>query len=334
MKPFDFQTEYLGLKLKNPLIISACSKTGDIDNCKRYEDFGASAIVLPSLFEEEITMGQKEIHHYFLESSHLSSESMDFLPNFMDFSNINGEAYLERLVKIKKSLSIPLIGSLNGHSLGGWVDYAKKIEDAGADALELNIYFVPTDPDLTSLDIEHKYVEIIKSVKNQIKIPLAVKVGPYFSSFANMAKKIEKSGANGLVIFNRFLEPDFDLEHLSVNPNLEFSHAHELKLALHWTAILYSHTKLSLCAGKGVKEKDGFIKLLMAGADVVSVASALYQHGPEVIKKILSESENWFIDHEYKSIEQLKGSMSYKNVEDPSLFERANYMKLLKNQFV
>lgn len=333
MSNFDFSTTYLGLKLKNPLIIAACSKTLSVENCKMFEELGASAIVLPSLFEEEITMGQKELDSYFTKSSNLSPESSDFLPSFQDFTNLNGEDYIQKIKDIKKSLTIPVIASLNGHSLGGWVDYAKKIETAGADALELNIYFVAANPLDDGSVIEKKYVDIIKAVREKIKIPLAVKVGPYFSSFSNMAKKIESSGANGLIMFNRFLEPDFDLETLSVNRNMEFSHASELKLALHWTAILYGRTKLSICAGKGVKDKEAFIKLLMAGADTVSIASAIYQHGPNIISKILKESKEWLLEKEYSSITQLKGSMSYKNIADPSLFERANYMKLLKRQF-
>jgi dihydroorotate dehydrogenase (fumarate) len=330
---FDYTTKYLGLTLKNPLIISACSKTRDLDYCKKMQEFGASALVLPSLFEEEILMNQHELNSYFTESSHLSPESSDFLPTFQEFNNINGEAYLEYIQQMKKTVSIPVIASLNGFSVGGWVDYAAKIEAAGADALELNIYFIPTDFSKSSLQIEDEYIKIIEAVRKKIKIPLAVKVGPYFSSFANMASKIEKAGANGLVIFNRFLEPDFDLETLDVNPVLEFSHQQEMKLTLHWTALLYKNINMSICSGRGVKDRNGFIKLLMAGADVVSLSSALYQEGPTTISNILREAQVWFEENEYQSISQLKGSMSYRNVKDPSVFERANYMKILKRNY-
>lgn len=329
---FDYTTEYLGLTLKNPLIISACSKLRDISYCQKLEEYGASAIVLPSLFEEEIHMNQHELNHYFTTSSHLSSESQDFLPSFQDFKNINGEEYLESIRQLKSKLSIPIIASLNAYSDGGWANFAREIEKAGASALELNIFFVPTNNEQTSSEIEEIYLSIIKNVKAQIKIPLAVKVGPYFTSFANMAKKIGEAKANGLVIFNRFLEPDFDLTTLDVNPTLEFSQKEEMRLTLHWTALLYKNTPMSLCSGRGVKDKDGFIKLLMAGADVVSIASVLYQKGPEIVKTILTEAHSFFEENEYTSIKQLKGSMSYKNVADPSLFERANYLKMLKTK--
>jgi len=330
---FDYSTKYLGLNLSNPLIISACTKTRDLEMCKKFEELGASAIVLPSLFEEEIMYSQHELDSYLTYSSSLSAESFDFIPSHQDFGNLNGESYLEMIHKHKKNLKIPLIASLNGHSFGGWSSYAKKIQEAGADALELNIYFVPTNINKTADEVEREYLKIIESVKKNVTIPVSVKLGPYFSSFANMAKKIESTGVEGLVLFNRFIEPDFDLSTLDLNPTLEFSNAQEMKLTLHWTAILHKQVNLSLCSGRGVKDKSGFIKLLMAGADTVGIASVLFQEGPHAISKILSEAKDWFEENEYSSVSQLKGSMSYKNISDPSQFERANYMKILKRNY-
>lgn len=333
MSNFNFSTTYLGLQLKNPLIISACSKTRDISLCRRFEELGASAIVLPSLFEEEMTFTQDQMDRYFLESSNLSFEGQHFSPASLHEKRPSEEEYLTLIQNMKKSLSIPVIASLNAYSPGGWANYARRIEEAQADALELNIYFVATDPEHDAFYIEQRYLDIISQVRATIKIPLTVKVSPFFSSFANMAKKIEAQKVQGIVLFNRFLEPDFDLEQLEVNSTLEFSHQQEMKLSLNWAAILYKQTRLSLCVGRGVKSSQDFIKLLLAGADCVSIASVLYQDGPQSIKKILDESFQWFVQNDYQSIEQLKGSMSLVNVKDKSSFERANYMKILKTKF-
>lgn len=333
MSTFDFTTQYLGLTLSTPLIISACSKTRDVGLCQKFEEYGASAIVLPSLFEEEINFSQEQLHRYLLESSNLSPEGQNFLPIPDEVNYANEETYLNLIHKMKKSVGIPVIGGLNAYSRGGWVEYAQKIEQAGADALELNIFFVATDPDTDSVEIEQRYLDIIQSVRGQIKIPLTVKLGPYFSAFANLVKKIEALGADGLVLFNRFLEPDFDIEELDVLTKLEFSHQQEMKLSLNWTAILHRQTKMSICAGRGVKDYQDFIKLLLAGADCVSIASLIYQEGPHSIRKILRDSLNWFEEKEYQSVAQLKGSMDYNNIANKSIFERANYLKILKSRF-
>ncbi len=330
---FDYTTKFLGLDLKNPLIISACSKTRELEHSKRFVELGASAIVLPSLFEEELVFNQNELQSFLTYSSHLSPESSDFLPNFQNLSNAEGESYLELIAAHKKALHVPIIASLNGHSPSGWEKYAKKIEDAGASALELNIYFVPTNPNKDALQIEAEYLEIIKNVRSKIKIPLTIKLSPYFTNFSNMAKKIESTGVEGITIFNRFIEPDFDIESMDINPKLQFSNAEEMKLSLHWTAILRGQLNLSICAGRGVKNEFDFIKLLMAGADAVGIASVIYQDGPSKISSILDGAKKWLSEHDYHSISELKGSMSYKNVSDPSAYERANYMKILKNNY-
>jgi dihydroorotate dehydrogenase (fumarate) len=285
------------------------------------------------LFEEELVYNQNDLQSFLTYSSHLSPESSDFLPNFQNLSNAEGESYLELISAHKNALNVPIIASLNGHSSTGWEKYAKKIEDAGASALELNIYFVPTNPNIDAIKIENDYLEIVKSVRAKIKIPLTVKLSPYFTNFSNMAKKIEQAGADGITVFNRFIEPDFDIETMDINPKLEFSSAQEMKLSLHWTAILKSQLNLSICAGRGVKNEFDFIKLLMAGADSVGIASVIYQEGPSKISSILKNAEKWLVEHEYNSITELKGSMSYKNVSDPSMYERANYMKILKNNY-
>jgi dihydroorotate dehydrogenase (fumarate) len=326
-----FKTKYLGLELKNPLIISACKMTGDVNKVRRMEDYGASALVLPSLFEEEITYDKDYIENFTSLSEGGSFEAFNYFAEPESYKNLEGEEYLENISRIKKAVGIPVIGSLNGVGLGGWTKYAKLIEKAGADALELNIFYIPTDSKETGLDIENRYIDIVKKVKSEIKIPLAVKLNPFFSSLANMAVKLDQAGADGLVLFNRFLEPDIDLETLEINPKLEFSSATEMRLPLHWTAILYSKVNASLCAGRGVKTSEQMIKLIMAGADTVAISSVLYQQGLESIQSILEGAKVWMDENDYESYQQMKGSMSYKNLANPALLERLNYMKTVRS---
>jgi dihydroorotate dehydrogenase (fumarate) len=294
------------------------------------EDFGASAIVLPSLFEEELTYDQEYIENFTNKFEGYTPEAFNYLPEPTEYANLEGEEYLENLAKTKKAISIPVIASLNGVGLGGWTKYAKLMQQAGADGIELNIFYIPTDPSLTALDIENRYIDVVKKVKSEVSIPIAVKLNPFFSSLANMATKLDAAGADALVLFNRFLEPDINLETLEIDPKLEFSSATEMRLPLHWTAILHSRVKASICAGRGVKDAEQMIKLIMAGADTVSIASVLYQHGLPSIRSILLDAKKWMDDNEYESFKQMQGSMSYKNLSDPSHLERLNYMKTIK----
>jgi dihydroorotate dehydrogenase (fumarate) len=327
----DLKTTYLGLKLKNPLVPSASPLSKNVDSMKRLEDAGAAAIVMYSLFEEQIVHEAEELEHYLEYGTHSHAEAMDYFPQAEEY-NLGPDQYIELLAKAKQSLGIPVIGSLNGISTGGWIDYARKMEQAGADALELNIYYIPTDPALTSQEVEERYVNVLLAVKRTVKIPVAVKLSPYFSSFASMAVRLDKAGANGLVLFNRFYQPDFDLEALEVVPNVLLSTSDAIRLPLRWIAILHGMVKTSLAGTSGVHTAEDVIKLVMAGADVAMMCSALLKHGPTHLSKVLADLNTWMVEHEYLSIEQMKGSMSQASVADPAAFERANYMKAL-NRF-
>ncbi|MCB9063072.1 MAG: dihydroorotate dehydrogenase-like protein [Halobacteriovoraceae bacterium] len=325
------QTSYLGIELQNPIIASACPLTKEIENVKRMEDSGVAAIVLPSLFEEEITHDQDALDHFLGFTEGVSFEANDFFPETVGYKNYKGEEYLTCIEQIKSQTKMPVIGSLNGKTVGGWTEYAKLIEQAGADALELNIYDIPTNPHLSGAEVEQNYIDILTSVRREVSIPVAIKVSPFFSAFAHMAKRFEKAGANGIVLFNRFLEPDYDLDYLEPHLRLDYSTRYEMRLPLHWTAILYGETTCSLAATRGIKTGTDIIKMIMAGADVVMIASLLYQQGIEKIADILLDIQDWMEINEYDSISQMKGSMSYRKVKDKSAFERANYMKLLRS---
>lgn len=327
----DLKTTYLGLKLKNPLVPSASPLSKNVDSMKRLEDAGASAVVMYSLFEEQIVHEEEELEHYLEYGTHSHAEAMDYFPQPEEY-NLGPDQYIELLAKAKQSLGIPVIGSLNGISTGGWIDYARQMEQAGADALELNIYYIPTDPALTSQEVEERYVNVLLAVKRTVKIPVAVKLSPYFSSFANMAVRLDKAGANGLVLFNRFYQPDVDLEALEVVPNVALSTSDAVRLPLRWIAILHGMVKTSLAGTSGVHTAHDVIKLVMAGADVAMMCSALLKHGPKHLSTVLADLNTWMVEHEYLSIEQMKGSMSQASVADPAAFERANYMKAL-NRF-
>ena len=324
----DLTTKYMGLELRNPLVVAACPLCGDADTLKRLEEAGAAAAVLPSLFEEQIEHDEQEVNRLYEYRSESFAESLSYFPE-MNSYNTGTKEYLELLEAAKSKVSIPIIASLNGASVGGWTSYAKSIVDAGADAMELNIYFIPTDLKMTSLDVEKKYAELVAAVKDTISVPLAVKIGPYFTSMPGLLKRIAESGADAIVLFNRFLEPDIDLETLQVSPNLVLSSRHELRLALRWIAILRDQTDISIAATGGVHFADDVIKALLAGADIVQMATALLRYGPPYVKKLLEEVERWLGEHEYSSVTQMKGSLSRGNSPDPSAFERANYMKAL-----
>lgn len=327
----DLSTTYLGLKLKNPIVPSAGPYSHTLDGMKRLEDAGASAIVMYSLFEEQIVHESAEMSHYLTYGSESYFEARSYFPSAHDY-NLEPEDYVELIRKAKKSLGIPLIASLNGVSAGGWIKYSKNMEEAGADALELNVYFIPTDATLLSADVEDRYLEILNEVKRSVKIPVAMKLSPYISSFSSFARKLDLAGANGLVLFNRFYQPDIDLEALEVRPGVVLSHPHENRLPLRWIAILRGNTKASLAATSGIHTFDDVLKMVMAGADVTMMCSSLIINGPKHITEVLKAIDQWMIDHEYVSIAQMKGSMSQVSVSDPSAFERANYMKAL-NQF-
>ena len=327
----DLSTTYLGLHLKNPLVPSASPLSRTLDSMKRLEDAGASAIVMYSLFEEQIQHEAAELNHYMSYGTESFAEALSYFPEAQEF-NLGPDEYVEHLHKAKKALGIPVIGSLNGVSTGGWMKYAKKIEEAGADALEINVYYIPTDPRLSGQAVEDLYVDALKAVKQTVKIPVAMKLSPFFSSMANMATRLDAAGADGLVLFNRFYQPDFDIEALDVVPNVNLSSSRSLRLPLRWIAILFGRVKANLAATSGVHTAEDVLKLLMAGADITMLCSALLQHGPDRIAEILKNLDRWMLEHEYVSVQQMRGSMSQKSVADPSAFERANYMKAL-NQY-
>jgi dihydroorotate dehydrogenase (fumarate) len=326
----DLTTTYLGLQLKNPLVASASPLSKKLDSVRQLEDAGISAVVMYSLFEEQITHESLELDHFLNQGTYSNPEAQTHFPD-MESYNIGPESYLELLQKIKQAVSIPVIGSLNGVSAGGWVDYAHKIQEAGADALELNMYNIPTDEKVTAAELEKTYVELVKEVHAKIHIPLAVKLSPFFTSLPNMAKRLVDAGASSLVLFNRFIQPDLDIETLDVVPNLFLSTSDELRLPLRWVAILYGRIQADLALTGGVHTSKDALKAIMAGANVAMTASELIAHGPASVAPILAGMKDWMEQYEYISIQQMRGSMSQKAVAEPAAFERANYMKALKS---
>ncbi|MFN7036273.1 MAG: dihydroorotate dehydrogenase-like protein [Bellilinea sp.] len=324
----DLTTTYLGLKLKNPLVASASPLSKKVEGVKRLEDAGISAVVMYSLFEEQIVHESHALDHYLTRGSESFAEALTYFPDLERY-NVGPESYLELIYRIKKAVSIPVIGSLNGISTGGWINYAKRIEEAGADALELNIYYVPTDPKLTSQELEATYVQLVRDVSSQIKIPLAVKLSPYFTALPNLAAQLAEAGADGLVLFNRFYQPDLDIESLDVVPNLVLSTSDELRLPLRWVAILYGRIKADLALSSGVHSARDVVKALMAGAKVAMTTSELLAKGIGRATEILTDLNNWLDEFEYTSVQQMIGSMSQQAVAEPAAFERANYMKAL-----
>jgi dihydroorotate dehydrogenase (fumarate) len=324
----DLRTRYLGLDLKNPLVVSACPMSANLDMLRRLEDAGAAAAVLPSLFEEQVVHDALELFEYYEGTGHSSNEAQSYFPE-LDGYDPGPDAYLRMIEAARAAVEIPIIGSLNGTSKGGWTRYARMIEQAGAVALELNIYLVATDPDVTATDIERRYVELVESIRESIRIPMAVKIGPFFSSLPNMARWLSFAGADGLVLFNRFLQPDIDLESLTVKPNLVLSTSDELRLPLRWIAILRGQVGVSLAASSGVHSAQDVVKLLLAGADATMTASSLYKNGPGHLRTLIEGVESWLEQREYESVEQMKGSVSRQNIRDPEAYERANYVKTL-----
>ncbi len=324
----DLTTRYLGLNLRTPLVPSASPLSDDLDGIKRMEDSGASAIVLHSLFEEQVRSEFDAIQHHLAYGTDSFPESLTFFPKPTDFITGTDE-YLGKIRKAKEATQIPIIASLNGAAIGGWIEYAKKIQQAGADALELNIYTIPTEMDKTSAEIEQPYIEIAQAVKAVVHIPVAVKLSPFFTNVANMAKRLDQVGVNGLVLFNRFYQPDISLEDLEIQTNIHLSSPQDIRLPLRWIAILYGRIKADLAATSGIHCAADVLKMLMVGADVTMLCSILFLRGVGIIREIETEMANWLSEHDYQSIRQLQGSMSQKYCADPAAFERAHYMRAI-----
>ncbi len=324
----DLTTQYLGFNLRSPLVAAASPLSEDVGNLKRMEDAGAGAVVLQSLFEEQLQQDRAEVTDRLEQGTESFAEALSYFPELSDYK-LGPESYLEHIAKAKKALGIPLIASLNGSSVGGWTEYAKQIQQAGADALELNLYAIPTDPDISSATVEDTYVKIVQSVKSHVTIPVAVKVSPFFTNFAHVAKRFDEAGANALVLFNRFYQPDIDLENLEVVPNILLSTPMAMRLPLRWIAILYGRVKADLAGTSGIHRATDAIKMLMAGAAVTTMASAILRNGIKHLATVETEMKQWLEQHEYESVTQLRGSMSQKSCPDPTAFERAQYMKAL-----
>jgi len=325
----DLSTTYLGLQLKNPLVPSSSPLMRKVDSIKRMEDAGAAAVVLHSLFEEEIRQASHEFDHYLNYGAESYWEALSYFPE-VDL-RIGPDSYLNHVRKVKAAVSIPVIASLNGVSTGGWIDYAKKIEDAGADALELNTYYLAAEPDQAGADVEQMYLDLVAELKASVHIPIAIKLGHQFSAFANMARRLDQAGANGLVLFNRFYEPDYDLESLEIVPDVRLSTPHELRIRLRWVAILCGRVKADLALTGGVHDAADVIKAVMAGAKVAMTTSALLQHGIPYLGTMLRDLTTWMEEHEYESVQQMHGSMSQRAVAQPAALERANYMHVLRS---
>jgi len=326
----NLETTYLGMTLTSPLVASASPLGRSLESLHRLEEAGAAAVVLPSLFEEQIEHEGYAVHEALEYGAESFAEAPGgYLPELAEGYNTGPGRYLDLVRTARGGLKIPVIASLNGATLGGWTGYAARLEEAGASALELNVYFIAADPDETGDEVERRYLDLVTAVRESIDIPLAVKIGPYFSSVANMARRLVNAGADGLVLFNRFYQPDIDLEELDVTPNVQLSSSVELRLPLRWIAILKGRVKASLAATTGVHTGEDVLKLLMAGADVTMMASALLENGPGHIGLVRDEMERWLDEHEYESVEQAKGSLSQAGAPDPAAFERSNYMESL-----
>ncbi len=321
-------TRYLGLELRNPLVAAASPVTGRLDTLRRLDEAGIGAVVLPSLFEEQILHEELALH----ELSHVGQEISPEISGYLDpFTGVEvgPGAYLRRLEAAKGALSVPVIASLNGQRPGGWTHHAQLMQDAGADAIELNVYFLATDPAEAGIDVEDRTVEIVDAVCDKVSVPVAVKIGPWFSSVPHLVRRLGEAGAKGVTLFNRFYQPDVDLELLEVAPRLVLSTPEEARLALRWIAILHGRTAIDLAASSGAHDADDVVKLLMVGADVVTMASALLNHGPEHVSRVLAELRAWMADHDYDDVSDLRGALSQRAAPDPAAFERANYLRTL-----
>jgi dihydroorotate dehydrogenase (fumarate) len=326
----DLTTTYMGLKLKNPLVPSASPLSANLDTVKRMADAGAAAITLHSLFEEQIEFEAEALTHFLEHGTEQFAEALTYFPPMHEYRRQPDE-YVEHIRNCKEAVDIPIIASLNGVSTGGWTGYAKKFEEAGADAVELNIYYIPTNDTLMSYDVEDLYVKLLKEVKKHVGIPVAMKLSPYFSAMPHVASMLDAEGADALVLFNRFYQPDIDIEELEVTPNLQLSTPVEMRLPMRWIAILYGHLDCSMALTSGIHSSEDVIKAVMVGADVANICSVLLKEGTGKIDELLQGVSAWLEEHEYESLEQMKGSMSHRSVAEPAAFERANYMKVLNS---
>lgn len=326
----DLTTRYLGMQLRTPLVASASPLSHEIDNIRRLEDAGASAVVLYSLFEEQLRQESLELDFYLSEGTESHPESLSYFPQPGEFT-LGPDGYLEHIRKAKAAVKVPIIASLNGSSVGGWIQYATQIQEAGADALECNIYWIVTDPNMSAAQVEQQYLDIVQAVKSAVSIPVAVKISPFFSNLANMAKRLDEAGADGLVLFNRFYQPDIDLATLDLKPNVLLSTPQAIRLPLTWIGILHGKVKASLAATGGVHNPDDVIKLLMVGAKVTMLCSTLLRNGINQLRSIEQGMRQWMEHHEYESVQQMQGSMSQLRCPDPSAFERAQYMRAVKS---
>jgi dihydroorotate dehydrogenase (fumarate) len=324
----NLTTQYLGLTLKNPIVASSSPLSRNLDSIRRLEDAGASCVVMYSLFEEQITFDSLYLDHYLRSGTNSHAEALSYFPE-IDAYNVGPDEYMNLISRAKDAVDIPIVGSLNGVSAGGWTDYAAQIQEAGADALELNVYYLPTNAELTGVEVENIYLDMLRQVKGTVSIPIAMKLSPFFSSTANMAKRLTEEGADGLVLFNRFYQPDMDIETLEVAPRLVLSNSDELRLPLRWVAILYGRLLADLAITSGVHTSQDVLKGLMAGAKVTMMASELLLKGIRRIREVLDEVEEWMTEHEYLSVAQMIGSMSQQHCAEPAAYERANYMKTL-----
>jgi dihydroorotate dehydrogenase (fumarate) len=320
---------YMGMKLDSPIIVSACTLSEQVDNIVKMEDNGAGAVVMFSLFEEQIRKEEARFKGVMSETTYAFPEALDYFPDLEDF-NVGTDEYLENIRKAKERVKIPIIGSLNGITNEGWIDYSKMMEQAGADGIEVNIFFIPGDVAMSSSEVEHRYLNIIESIKQSVKIPVAVKLNPYFSAMGNMSLRMKNAGADALVLFNRFYQPDFDINELIIKTDLHYSESSEIRLPLLWIALLYGKVKLSLAATTGVQSAIEVIKYILAGADVVMTASSLYKNGIPYLKTMNKELQDWMYMMGFDSLDSFKGSMSQQHISDPTAYERANYIKILE----
>jgi dihydroorotate dehydrogenase (fumarate) len=326
----DLTTTYMGMTLKNPIVPSASPLSKKLDGIRQMEDAGAAAIVMYSLFEEQITLESQELDHFLSYGAEAFAEAIDYYPDMENY-NIGPDQYLELVSQAKEAVDIPIIGSLNGVSTGGWIRYARNIEQAGADGLELNIYYLPTDIHMSSTQVEQMYLDVVRDVKESLSIPVAVKLSPYFNATANMAHLLAEAGADALVLFNRFYQPDIDLENLEVTPGLILSSSYEIRLPLRWVAVLSPQIPVDFAITSGVHTSQDVLKGLMAGAKVTMMASELLQNGVGRIGEVLNGMVEWMQEYEYESVAQMQGSMNQSSVAEPAAFERANYMKVLQS---
>jgi dihydroorotate dehydrogenase (fumarate) len=322
-------TNYLGLELKSPFVVGASPLGDSLDSAKRVEDCGASALVMHSLFEEQLTSESAAVASLTESIEESYSEALSYFPDSADYT-LGPEDYLGHIARLKAHLGIPVIASLNGRTPGGWIGHAKLMEEAGADAIELNIYEVPTDMDESGADIETRVLEVVAGVREKVKIPFAVKLAPFYSSLPNLAKNIALAGANGLVLFNRFYQPDLDIEDLNVEPKLFLSTSSELLLRLRWMAVLHGKTPLSLALSGGVHKVHDAIKGVMSGADVLQVVSLILRHGPQALDVLIKDFTRWMEEHDYRDVAEMRGCLSHRNSPDPAAFERANYLRVLQ----